>query len=390
MNLPPPPLDVSVGATERRWRRLYWTCQIIGWGLYGGVNLLFPIRPPTAAAFVSSFAFSACGLLLSHGLRALVRRQAWLERPIGDLLRRVLGAIFVLAVLMTILAHGYWWLRFVALGDPLAPGEGRWSPAIPLLLMFNMTVMFSLWCGIYFGIAWWRRQERAERARLELQLALADARYETLVAQLNPHFLFNCLNSLRALVTEDPVRTQEAITQLSALLRYTLRTSASGTVTLADEIRIVEAYLALERLRLEERLEVELEVPAAVRPLRVPAMAVLTLVENAIKHGVSREPGRGSIAIRAGEEAGRLILSVRNTGRFVPGERGADSLGVGLRSIRERLEKMFASAGTLTIGDAGGGWVEARLELPARRPDASAAPSGGSDAAIPTLLATAP
>ncbi len=370
----------SGAAAARRWHRLYWICQVGGWSFYAAVNLLWPLKAPSLVAVGTSFAYSACGLALSHALRAIVRRHAWLELPMGALIRRVLAAVFLLAAAMMVLAHVNWWVRFGLLGESLPAGDYAWSPAIPVILMFNMSVIFMLWSGLYFGIAWWRRQQRTERERLELQVALADARFETLLAQVNPHFLFNCLNSLRALVTEDAARAQESITQLSALLRYTLRTSASGAVTLAEEIRIVEAYLALERLRLEDRLVVRIVVPPETRPLALPAMAVLTLVENAIKHGVARQPGRGEVEVHATCSNDRLTITVRNTGRFTNAPGSADSLGVGLRSVRERVEKMFGSNASFAIGASGEGWVAARLEFAARRiRPVEAAPATGPE-----------
>src|SRR5690606_9276799 len=124
----------------------------------------------------------------------------------------------------------------------------------------------------------------AEVERWRLQAAVKDAELAALRAQVNPHFLFNSLNSIRALIVEDPARAQQVVTQLAALLRYTLQAGATSTVPLEAELHAVRTYLALESIRLEERLRYTIDVDDAVRQAPVPPMLVQTLVENGIKH----------------------------------------------------------------------------------------------------------
>ena len=203
-----------------------------------------------------------------------------------------------------------------------------------------------------------------EIERYQAQTALAEAELRGLRSQLNPHFLFNSLNSLRALVVEDPPRAQEAITQMATILRYHLQSGERSLVPLAEEIGTVELYLALELIRFEDRLTVEREIDPDALVFFVPPLALQTLVENAVKYGVSHDEGAGVIRISAKLNAGRLVVSVRNTGAL-RGAVSTDSTGLGLSNLRTRLRLIFAANASLELREPERGWVEASLFLPA-------------------------
>lgn len=342
----------------------YWWCQAGGWGAYLLVNIF------TSQGFVSpswrlmsGYVFmSAAGILLTHGLRAFLFRRGWMKLPIGKLIPRVIAANLLLAVLLVALVTLYYWI--VPPSGTSFVSHGRMAiVATWFVFVFNSFVILTLWAGIYFGVAYFQEQRRAEIERYQAQAALAEAELRGLRSQLNPHFFFNSLNSLRALVLEDPARAQEAITQMAAILRYHLQSGERSLVPLAEEIATVEQYLALELIRFEDRLTIERAIETDALPCLVPPLALQTLVENAIKYGVSREAGAAAIALRVQRRDEDLEISIRNTGAL-RNSSSNQSTGLGLTNLRTRLRLLFAGRATLDLREPEPGWVEARLVIP--------------------------
>jgi len=192
-----------------------------------------------------------------------------------------------------------------------------------------------------------KKQEQEERAR-ELSLHASRSELKALRAQINPHFLFNALNAIAGLIHKDPLRADRAVEQLAEVFRYTLRRSESEWALLEDELELARAYLEVQQARFGSRLEFEIRSDGGVTSMRVPTMMVQTLLENAVKHGVSSARGPGRIEIVAARDGDRLRIAVADSGPGFPdgdiprdhGPRGVDA-GYGLRNIRERLRRHF-------------------------------------------------
>jgi LytS/YehU family sensor histidine kinase len=196
---------------------------------------------------------------------------------------------------------------------------------------------------------------------VQFQLTLRQAELRALQAQVNPHFLFNCLNTIRGMVTEDPERAQHMITSLASLFRRSLQSSGAQMVPLAEEMDAVADYLALEATRFEERLHVCLEVDQEAQKCAVPAMLVQTLVENAVKHGIAQLPGGGTIRVWGIRERESLVVKVENTGSISqPDPNGRHT---GLDNARERLRLFYGERATLELSDRDG-TVTATVVLP--------------------------
>lgn len=328
-------------------RRGYATCQLAGW-LGWTVTTLIYLRlsavPLTAYLVAWTALDSVLGFAISHGFRAIVRPRRWTALPLAALVPRVLGAAVAQAVALDAAIVAATWAMngFAAMPLPLS---------LIALFLCNFTIAFLAWSFLYFGLHWFERSHRADQAEL---------RY--LKAQLNPHFLFNALNGIRGLVAEDPAKAQQAITRLASLLRTALTSATVDTVTLERELAAVDDYLAIEAIRFDERLIVTRAIAPALHELRVPAMLVQTLVENAIKHGIARRPAGGTLAIAARRDAGALVIEVANPASAT----GGDGAGVGLANARERLQRLFGDDARLELDRSAPTQVVARVRIPQR------------------------
>ena len=180
-------------------------------------------------------------------------------------------------------------------------------------------MLWLVWSTIYFGLhlSWNYRQ--SEINRLELAVQSREAKLSALRLQLNPHFLFNSLNSVRALVSEDPAQAQTMITRLSRLLRKTLQSSKVLMAPLREELRLARTYLELEAVRLEERLQFTIDADPETHEVPVPPLFVQTLVENAVKHGIAKLPDGGCVCVTARCDADDMLhVQVHNPGRRSP------------------------------------------------------------------------
>ena len=353
--------------------RYYWRTQVLAWTLYGVFNLvIFRAFVPKSAGTslwvfdAMSFTIAATALGASHLLRQLIWRGAWLARAPLALLGRLLLANAVLAVGCVVVIG----LVSVLVLPTQAVGRGPQGWSAQLGYAMNLAILLSLWAAAYVG---WHYLQRSRRAEIEneiekwrLTAAVREAELNTLRAQLNPHFLFNGLNNIRGLVSEDPARARQALAHLAELLRYVMQHSATPLVPLGQELEIVADYLALEALQLEDRLQYSLDVDPAARAVPLPPLTVQLLVENAIKHGVAPRPAGGFVALTAQlDVAGWLCLTVRSPGRYQPATAAAGS-GLGLRGLRERLAQVFGPAASFELADdpAAADTVLATLRLP--------------------------
>ncbi len=203
-----------------------------------------------------------------------------------------------------------------------------------------------------------RRRELAESLRTGAELA-------ALRAQLNPHFLFNALNSMMALAGPEQPETMQAIAQLSAMLRYTLQQSAeSEGVTLRQELDFTEQYLALEGLRLGSRLRIERDVEAGALGCRLPPFTLQPLVENAIRHGISPKIEGGTLRLRAGVVGGELRLGIEDDGLGAEVEMVEGASGLGVRAVRQRLDLFSRGRAGFVVGCSPGGGCRITISVP--------------------------
>jgi signal transduction histidine kinase len=368
-------LMATSNLATRQHDKLYVLAQAVGWGVFTcSVLALAQLNKDITVDYISLFVASNCvGCLISHGYRSWINRRGWKQLGWQALLPRVMAALVVLALLWMLAAWPLDWLLNAA------PRQDITMTARVVYGMFNAVWLFAIWSLLYFGYHFADRYRRSEVARAQLTATVKEAELRALKSQVNPHFIFNALNSLRALIDEDPARARLAVTQLASLLRYSLQSGQMETVPFEEELRIVKDYLALEQVRHEERLRLRLDVAPDTLHLPVPPMLLQTLVENAVKYGISTRPEGGEIAIIARCEGGTLRLQVTNPGELVPSSATAparqanSSTGVGLRNAGERLRLLFGENAVLQLRADSPGTVvaEARIPLPQHLPAAT-------------------
>jgi LytS/YehU family sensor histidine kinase len=223
------------------------------------------------------------------------------------------------------------------------------------VLLWNMLTACGLYLtvsGLSYAIRAQRRAHAEAAAAAEARLLAQQAQLTALRAQLNPHFLFNALHSVGALVPHDPKRADQAIECLGDLLRYTLGTE--DQVMFSQEWRFTQDYLAFEQLRLGDRLRVDAEAAPDAMAVSVPPLILQPLVENAVRHGIADRPDGGRIELRAGVRNNRLVLRVADDGN---GAGSTNGDGLGLTSVRQRLRSLYGDAASIEIDRGSSGYA---------------------------------
>jgi len=370
--------------SSRGW---FWVVQIGGWVAYASSLFLtfLPGMEPgrRVAVLLNKELRAVVGIVLSLGLLQLYRRLT----PEPDVSGRVAG-IALVASLMAGIA-GYFVHAAIMVGIGLQPSfdiflDATTAPRSILEFVFA----FLVWSAAYFGVLTWHRSQEREREAMEARRLAQEAQLQMLAYQLNPHFLFNALTSIRAMIDEDRARARQMVTELAAFLRHALVERALVTTTLAAELDALRGYLAIEQIRFEERLAIETNVEPAAESCSIPAFLIHPLLENAIKHGARDTDGPLRVRLDARLLGDALRVEVWNTGSLVPhapagSYRGAElglvdatanagSTGIGVRNVRERLARLFPGRHRFELTDERG-WVRALVELPARAGESSAA-----------------
>jgi hypothetical protein len=330
--------------------------------LFTAVHLWFVYRQHMpidwTEAFLSGFATWYPWMLLGPGVFYLARR--FRLEPGGWMLAL---AVHVPAAIVFGIAHG---LIRVAVGPWV---DSRPIPPDRIVLGQLLLTVVSYWVFVAMDQARhnYRRYRDREVQSSRLESQLARAQLEVLRMQLHPHFLFNTLHAVSALLHRDPAAADEMIAQLSDLLRMTLDNFGVQEVTLAEELEFVRRYLDIQQTRFHDRLSVTIDVPPETLDARVPNQALQPIVENAIKHGLDNRQGVGRIEIRARGRASMLQLTVRDDGVGVKGTATCHG-GIGLSNTRARLEQLYGPLAALDLSGHPDGGTIVTLLVPQPQP----------------------
>jgi LytS/YehU family sensor histidine kinase len=333
---------------------------MLGWGGYGlsyYLAVLVPFHSAGPPQIIADFAYCFAGFLSTHVLRMRIRRGGWAELPYAKMLPRLAAGSLLAGLVLTAVLDGT-----LALEGQLTREEWHSNTTFGIIgaTVFSSAFLVALWFAIYLGVHGARRRRALELDALRAEVLAREAKLRSLQQQLNPHFLFNCLNSLRGMIDEDQDRAREMVTRLAELLRASLRQDECVSIPLDEELATVNAYLELESVRLEERLRIQREIDPAASSSLIPPMLLQGLVENALKHGISKLPGGGDLALRIARRGEKLHIEVENTGTLAPAQR----TGIGLANARERLRLLYGSAAQLMLAECSPGNVRATVVLP--------------------------
>ena len=341
---------------------LYWKCQLLGWGtvsLYWAYTVYFRDQYSPFYTFLNYVLDIFIGISLTHSYRALALKTQWSQLPIKKLLVRIIPTILVFSILYAFLGNVKWYLYWTSIA-----GQERdlWNALLywdPILL--TGLRLISIWVLAYHLYHYYLKEIVTAQDNARLSIIAKQAQLDNLSAQLNPHFLFNSLNSIKSLVIENPNTARRAIDLLSDLLRSSLYEKDTDLITMKNELALVKDYIELEKLRFEERLNLNIVVPEELLLIKIPTLSIQLLVENAIKHGIDKKINGGRISIHISQNEGHLYIEVKNPGEITEVN---TSEGLGLNNLQERLKIQYKTKASFKLKQLDIDTVSATIQIP--------------------------
>jgi two-component system LytT family sensor kinase len=346
----------------KQFKYNFWTFQIGGWILFCSYDIW---SNPLFTASWTFFVFWFRSMIILFLLTLLLRIPGrWFYNHTNRLSNYLIFA-FISSILFS-----YLWMEireFISItfdnNEVLSKiplyTRNRLSIVFLYRILFS-TWVFLVWNLLYFGIKYWQ-DLFTERVKAREAMILAQkAQLQMLRNQLNPHFLFNSLNSIQGLVFEDPDLADSMISELSEFLRYSLQYNTRTLVSVNEELEILKKYLGIEKIRFEERLEYNIIADNDLMDHEIPSFITQPLVENSIKHGLSNNPAGIKILINVYSNNNYLTIEVDNIGTLTS---GSWSPGTGITNIMERLEKMYPGRNSFSLLEEGG-LVKAKIQIP--------------------------
>ncbi|MDE3236231.1 MAG: histidine kinase [Bacteroidota bacterium] len=341
----------------------YWLCQLGGWSAYILVwtFFYFAIRTKEQPHFFETlFADAVCGVVITHLMRLAIRGFNLINQSLQKQIFSILLITFLFASI-----YSFSLVSIETLFEWNIPDAQKYPFLNRVVRSSVGTFLFLLiWNLIYFTYHYIQKSRQAQFDKIRLESMVKELELKTIKSHINPHFIFNALNSIRALVDENPERARTAITELSNILRSSMQAEKVEMAPFERELNIVKDYLALEYIRFEDRLQVEYDIDEDTLDQPVPPMMLQTLVENAIKHGISKQISGGLIKIISDFRGDNHELIVQNTGRITHAER---SEGFGITSTQNRLSLLFGQQAHFELKELNGSIVEAKVVMPVAR-----------------------
>ncbi|WP_339698317.1 histidine kinase [Algoriphagus aquimarinus] len=342
--------------------KLYWLLQVLGWGGFALVSIFLATlsRGVTAVQIWAFIVLAATNLISTHFLRYIVKTYNWFKLSIPQLLFQSFLAIIALSF-VNIVAQIFINIAFGTLSPAL-----DFKILVILANLFQAILLFALWFLVYFLVHFLDNYN----STLKYEAKINEIRLNHLKSHLNPHFIFNALNSVRALVDEDPIKAKTAITRISNMLRFSLMMDKKQTIEFGDELNTVKDYLELESIRFEERLEVVYHIEDESYSYKIPPMMLQTIVENGIKHGVSNLVKGGVIEIKCREGLNDgLYIQVKNSGQLThpPSLKSKDEQGHGLSNTVQRLKLIYGDKASFRIFNSGNQFVITEIKIPKQK-----------------------
>jgi sensor histidine kinase YesM len=344
---------------------LYWKCQTIGWSmaaLYWGYVGYTGDGFDVTVALLHFFTDVFMCLSITHAFRTISKKYHWQDLSFQKLLIRIVPSILVLGFVFMVITIIKLYLIHINFRPDFTQSfsEFYYENSVPIY-MGGIRLM-SIWLLAYYLYHYAQQKLKIIQENARLNLIAKEAQLNNLSAQLNPHFLFNSLNSIKGLVVENPYESRRAIDLLSDLLRKSLYERDSMMISIKDELAIVNDYLELEKIRFEERLQIVIDVPEQLLSFHIIPFSIQTLVENAVKHGINKQSEGGIIHIKADYESSFVCMTVKSPGVL---NKKSVSNGLGLKNLQERLNLQFHDKASFSIAQQNSETVLATIMIPA-------------------------
>ena len=371
--------------------KLYWYCQIIGWLLFFSINSFYAItldRKEDKLFWLSLSLFVIAGVAITHLMRFTIHRFDIKKSPFKKQILQLIGITLLFSAVIGFVSESI----DILIGY-IPKSMLKYSAFERMLLGgINSIGLLLIWNCLYYIYHFIEKNRRQELDTIRLESLVKSLELKTIKSHINPHFIFNSLNSIRALVDENPQRARKAITELSNILRSSMQAEKMETVPFSQELNIVKDYLALEQMRFEERLQLELDIDSSTLDRPIPPMMLQMLAENAIKHGISKHIKGGvvritskiisedyEIATRAGSNQPKSIIKdmpfdekqtysheiiVQNTG-ILDEDLLHQNNGFGIKSTQDQLNLLYQGNASFTIHNVvEKGIVECKILMP--------------------------
>lgn len=342
---------------------LYWKCQLIGWSvaaLYWGYT---GYNQPGFNWWLGILQFTtdvAVYITITHVYHRFAVKLGWQNLGLNKLIPRLVPAIIILGLVYLFVTVAKVYLFRVWFKPGFSEAFGDFFDFYRDSIFVAGVRLMCIWLLAYHMYHYSNREISIARENARLAVITRDAQLNNLSAQLNPHFLFNSLNNIKALVIDDPKSARRAIDLLADLLRNSLYSGDKQMISIKEELELVKDYLELEKLRFEERLQYCIETGDEFHAILIPRLSIQALVENAIKHGISQQKQGGLISIQLNRDYSNLTIYITNPGRLKPVE---EISGLGIKNLNERLELQYEGAAHFIIGEAND-MVTATIKIP--------------------------
>jgi len=343
-------------------KKQFWQCLLIGWLLLATANLFLRISNELvdlSVLIINGIVLFIAGVLCSLGLRFVYLKCHIIEKKLRHM---ILPVLFCSLLGTTVLSFGVLGVISV-IHSSISFYDSALSPANILGNIIGLFPILLVWSCIYLGVQSLQRWKQVEREKFNLQLALKEAQLNTLIGQINPHFMFNSLNNIRALMLEDVPQARTSITQLSNIIRHSLNADKQAFIPLEQELKIIQEFVALSGIQYEERLNFTTHIDDTLLHTPVPPMIIQMLVENAIKHGISHVKGGGELGLTIEAQEDTLLICVSNPGNLNGKTSPENSTHIGLKNIRQRLALQYEDAAEFELQECQGK-VIAKVVLP--------------------------
>ncbi|UBM60256.1 histidine kinase [Marinilongibacter aquaticus] len=343
-------------------KKAYWFYQIAGWSIYFISDILnyftlYPFGFDELNHLMGNVMVNvATGVSLTHIFRLIFKHYHWIKLPIGQLILRCLIVVFLITFILAAIN--------IPMDRAFININSMNAALLDISYHINLTKPVFMWVLVYVFYSFANESRVKDIEKVKLESSVKESEAKVLRAQMNPHFVFNALNSIRALVLEEPNKAMNGITQLSNLLRSSLISNRKTTVSLKEELKTIEDYLSLEKIRYEERLQTKCDIAPQTLGIQVPPMMLQTLVENAIKHGVQKALRWGFIEIKTYIENGMLVIVIRNTGQLHAEKSLNESSGFGIENTKRRLQLLYGNDYQFKIFQEDKLTVRAEIHLP--------------------------